>query len=143
MPIVVRAVSEEEYVAWIAQKQEEKRLAAEQAERDAASSWTMEKLMAEGEKNYMAKCSACHQPTGLGMPPAFPALKGSKTATGPVKDHLNTVINGRTGTAMQAFGSQLSDVELATIITYERNAWGNNTGDMVQPADIAAFKKGQ
>ncbi|NQD36910.1 cytochrome c oxidase subunit II [Permianibacter sp. IMCC34836] len=143
MPIVVRAVEPAEFDAWVAQKQEEKRIAAEDAAKAAASSFTMEQLMADGEKNYLARCAACHQPTGQGLPPTFPALAGSKIATGPVAGHLNIVINGKAGTAMQAFGAQLTDVEIASIITYERNAWGNNTGELVQPADVAAFKNGK
>ncbi len=143
MPIVVRAVTEEEYVAWVAQKKEEKRIADEEAAKAAASSWDKEKLMALGEEKYNAVCAACHKPDGSGTPPAFPALKGSKIATGPVADHIAIVVNGKAGTAMQAFGAQLTDAELAAIITYERNAWGNSTGDLVQPADVAAFKSGK
>ncbi|MGL4221210.1 MAG: cytochrome c oxidase subunit II [Shewanella sp.] len=94
-------------------------------------------LMAEGEKVYVTFCAACHQVTGAGMPPAFPALVGSAIATGPVANHIDIVVQGKTGTAMQAFGKQLSPQQLAAVITYERNAWGNNTGDTVQPADIA------
>jgi len=96
-----------------------------------------EVLMAEGEKVYATFCAACHQVTGAGMPPAFPALVGSAIATGPVANHIDIVVQGKTGTAMQAFGTQLSPQQLAAVITYERNAWGNNTGDTVQPADIA------
>ncbi|MCG9965628.1 MAG: cytochrome c oxidase subunit II [Shewanella sp.] len=96
-----------------------------------------EVLMAEGEKVYVTFCAACHQVTGAGMPPAFPALVGSAIATGPVANHIDIVVQGKTGTAMQAFGKQLSPQQLAAVITYERNAWGNNTGDTVQPADIA------
>jgi cytochrome c oxidase subunit 2 len=143
MPIVVRAVSEEEYVAWVAQKKEEKRIADEEAAKAAASSWDKEKLMALGEEKYNQVCAACHKVDGTGTPPAFPALKGSKIATGPAVDHIAIVVNGKAGTAMQAFGAQLTDAELAAIITYERNAWGNNTGDLVQPADVAAFKSGK
>lgn len=143
MPIVVRAVSVEAYAAWVAEKKEAARIAKEEADKAAASSWDKEKLMALGEEKYNAVCAACHKPDGSGTPPAFPALKGSKIATGPVADHLNIVINGKTGTAMQAFGAQLTDAELAAIITYERNAWGNNTGELVQPSDVAAFKSGK
>lgn len=142
MPIVVRAVSEEKFAEWIAQKQEEKRIAEEQAKEAAAKSWSMEQLMAEGEKAYVAKCAACHMPNGEGAGP-FPALKGSKIALGDVQAHIEIVVNGKAGTAMQAFGAQLTDAEIAAIITYERNAWGNNKGDLVQPADIAAFKQGK
>jgi cytochrome c oxidase subunit 2 len=97
--------------------------------------------MQRGEKTYLNRCAMCHQPTGQGMPPTFPALKGSKIATGPVDQHIDRVLNGKTGTAMQAFKDQLSDDELAGVITYERNAWDNNTNTLVQPADIAAAKK--
>lgn len=143
MPIVVRAVSEPAYAAWVAQQQEAARLAKEEAEKAAASSWDKEKLMALGEEKYNAICAACHKPDGSGAPPMFPALKNSVIAKGPVADHLNIVVNGKAGTAMQAFGAQLSDADLAAIITYERNAWGNDTGDLVQPADVAAFKSGK
>jgi len=143
MPIVVRVVEEAEFNTWVASKQEEQRAADAAAVIAAASSLTLEQLMADGEKAYLAKCAACHQPTGAGLPPTFPALVGSKIATGPVADHLSIVVNGKAGTAMQAFGAQLTDVELASIITYERNAWGNNTGELVQPADVAAFKTGK
>lgn len=143
MPIVVRAVEPAEFDAWVAQKQEEKRIAEAEAAKAAASSFTLEQLMAEGEKAYVAKCAACHMPNGAGLPPTFPALAGSKIATTDMQAHLNIVINGKAGTAMQAFGAQLTDVELAAIITYERNAWGNNTGELVQPADVAAFKTGK
>ena len=73
----------------------------------------------------------------------FPGLKGSAIATGDVAAHLDIVVNGKAGTAMQAFGGQLSEVDLAAIITYERNAWGNSTGDLVQPLDVLKFKQGQ
>ncbi len=103
----------------------------------------MKELMDSGEQVYGRICAACHQPGGVGQPPTFPALKGSKVATGPIEDHINTVLNGISGTAMQAFKNQLSDVELASIITYERNAFGNNTGTMVQPIQIKALRDGK
>jgi cytochrome c oxidase subunit 2 len=74
------------------------------------------------------------------MPPTYPALKGSAIAKGPLPNHLNRVLNGKPGTAMQAFRDQFSDSDLAAVITYERNAWGNNTGDAVQPAQVTAAK---
>jgi cytochrome c oxidase subunit 2 len=80
-------------------------------------------------------------PTGDGVPGVFPALKGSKIATGDVAAHLDIVIHGsKKNPAMQAYGPQLDDATLAAIITYERNAWGNNTGDLVQPADVKAAR---
>ncbi|EKD71417.1 MAG: hypothetical protein ACD_46C00185G0001, partial [uncultured bacterium] len=96
--------------------------------------------MARGEKVYSSTCVACHQPTGEGMPPTFPALKGGKITTGPVADHINQVLNGKPGTAMQAFKDQLNDQDLADVVTYERNAWGNNTGTHVKPDDIKAAR---
>nr|WP_268747981.1 cytochrome c [Solemya velum gill symbiont] len=89
--------------------------------------------MARGEQVYNTACGACHQPTGLGLPPAFPALKGSAfTTTGEISAHLDIIINGKPGTAMAAWGAQLNDLEIAAVTTYERNAWGNDTGDMVR-----------
>ena len=99
--------------------------------------------MARGDKVYHTSCAACHQPEGQGMPPMFPALKGSKIATGPKADHLNIVFHGKPGTSMAAFGKQLSEVDIAAVITYERNAWGNNTGDMVTPKEVLALKQAE
>lgn len=105
-----------------------------------AKSFTKDELMKQGEAAYNTYCAACHKSDGTGMPPAFPAIKGSKIATGPIAVHINIVLNGKPGTAMQAFGSQLNDTDLAAIITYQRNAWGNNTGDVIQPSQIAAAR---
>lgn len=139
MPIVVMATTEQGYKDWVAQQKGE----ATQGAADTNRVWAMKELMTRGEGVYSRICAACHQPGGVGMPPTFPALKGSKIATGPVADHVNIVFNGKAGTAMQAFKGQLSDVEIASIITYERNAFGNNTGTMVQPAQIKALRDGK
>jgi cytochrome c oxidase subunit 2 len=104
--------------------------------------------MTQGEEVYNSRCAACHKPDGLGMPPAFPALKGSAIANGPVQDHLHIVLNGKPGTAMVSFAKQLTDDEIAAVVTYERNAWGNgdqqkygnNAGGLVQAADVAAAR---
>ena len=98
--------------------------------------------MQKGEQVFAITCSACHQLTGEGMPPTFPALKGSPIVTGPVDAHIARVMNGKSGTAMQIFKDQLSDEDLAAVITYERNSWGNKQGNgsMVQPGDIAAAR---
>jgi len=96
-------------------------------------------LKSNGEKLYAANCAACHQPTGKGMPPAFPALAGSKIATGPKAGHMNIVLHGKPGTAMASF-ARLTDAEIASIITFERTSWGNNAGE-VQPAEVAAARK--
>ena len=94
--------------------------------------------MTLGEQVYMASCAACHQPTGMGLPGVFPALKGSPIVLGDVKDHIDIVLHGKPGTAMQAFDKQLSIKQLAAVITYKRNAWGNDTGDVIQPSQIQA-----
>ncbi|PXF28786.1 cytochrome B559 subunit alpha [Pokkaliibacter plantistimulans] len=138
MPIVVEAKSEQEYSAWVANKQAEKEAAKQAAAASATKEWSHDELMAEGEKVYARICAACHQPTGMGIPSVFPALKGSPVATGNVQEHINIVLHGRPGTAMQAFAQQLSTTELAAVITYERNAWDNNTGDTVLPQAIQA-----
>ena len=138
MPIVVNAVSEEAFKSWIADQQAAKAAAA--AEASADKTWSLDELMARGEESYNKVCAACHQVTGQGLPPAFPALAGSAIATGDLAAHLDIVLHGKAGTAMQAFGPQLNDLELASIITYERNAWGNDTGTVVQPADVAAAR---
>jgi cytochrome c oxidase subunit 2 len=106
-----------------------------------AQTFTMDELMAHGESVYARSCASCHQPNGEGVPGAFPALKGGVLTTGPIEGHLDRVINGKQGTAMAAFGAQLNEVDLAAVITYERNSWGNNMGDMLQPIDVAKFKK--
>ena len=137
MPVVVEVVKPEQFAAW---KQEQKAQVAT-ALASAGKTYEMAELKALGEKVYMANCAACHQPTGMGIPGAFPALNGSKVVGGDIKGHMDTVLNGKTGTAMAAFGKQLSDMEIAAVITFERNSWNNSMGDMAQPADIAARRK--
>ena len=142
MPVVVKVLSKADFATWVTAKNDE-RIAAEKAAAEAASkSWDMDKLMALGKDTYEAKCAACHKSDGTGMPPMFPALKGSAIAKGPVADHIDIVVNGKAGSAMAAYSTQLTDAELAAVITYERNAWGNEVGDKVQPAEIQAFKAG-
>lgn len=137
MPIVVDVVSAEKYSAWVAEQKTKASAVAD----DPAKVWTLDELKTRGESVYAQNCAACHQPTGKGLPPAFPALDGSKIATGPKPEHLERVLNGKQGTAMAAFGKQLSDAEIAAVVTYERNAWGNKMGDMVQPAEVKAARK--
>jgi cytochrome c oxidase subunit 2 len=139
MPIVVVALSEQGYKDWVAEQKGESTSGAA----DLAREWSMKELMERGQTVYNSICAACHQPNGAGMPPTFPAMKGSKIATGPIADHINIVENGKNGTAMQAFKNQLSDVELAAVITYERNAFGNSTGTMVQPVQMKALRDGK
>ncbi|MEW8663686.1 MAG: cytochrome c oxidase subunit II, partial [Candidatus Thiodiazotropha sp.] len=122
MPIVVESVSQEKFAAWVDDQKAVKIAAA--AEASADKTWSMDELMAKGKPLYETKCGACHQATGMGLPPAFPALKGSALTIGPIADHLNIVLNGKEGTAMQPWNS-LNDLEIAAIVTYERNAWDN------------------
>lgn len=137
MPIVVEAKSEQDYLAWV----HEKKAAMAAVAASADKTWTMDELMAQGEPAYNTNCGACHQANGEGIPNVFPGLKGSAIAIGDIAAHIDIVLHGKAGTAMQAFGPQLSDADLAAIITYERNAWGNNTGDMVQPSDVKSARK--
>ncbi|MBT8448899.1 MAG: cytochrome c oxidase subunit II [Gammaproteobacteria bacterium] len=142
MPIVVEAKTESDFAAWVSGQKDAIAEAQRAAMADNSKVWTKDELMGIGEERYTAVCAACHQVTGAGMPPMFPALAGSPfTTTGPVEDHIDILLYGRAGTAMQAFGSQLTDAEIAAVVTYTRNAWGNDTGDIVQPADVAARKK--
>ena len=132
MPIVVEAVTQSEYEQWLAGKRAEAAEAAAQASQE----WSMQDLLAQGETVYKANCAACHGATGAGIPGAFPALTGSPIATGDAAGHVNIVLNGSAGTAMAAYKSQLNDVDIAAVITYERNSLGNSVGDMVQPSAI-------
>ena len=134
MPIVVEAKDNNSFKQWLADEQLAQQKADEQAELAGDKTYTKEQLMALGEKEYLARCAACHQPTGEGLPPTFPALKGSKVAMGPASDHIAIVQNGKN--AMPAFKGILPPNVMAAIITYERNAWGNNVGDIVQPKDV-------
>jgi cytochrome c oxidase subunit 2 len=138
MPIVVNVVSEEDYKAWVASKKG----AAQTAAADNGKTFDAAELIARGEKVYAANCAACHQANGMGLPGAFPAISGSKVATGPIDAHIDVVLNGRPGTAMAAFGGQLSDADIAAVVTYQRNAWDNKVGDAAQPAQIAAARGG-
>ena len=139
MPIVVEAKTQEDYDTWLAEQKEAAAKEAELRDKD----WSLEELVARGEKVYGSACASCHQATGEGIPPMFPALKGSSIVLTDIQEHINTVINGRPGTAMAAFGKQLSEVDAAAVITYERNAWGNDTGELVSPLDILNFKEAQ
>ena len=139
MPIVVDVKARPDYDAWLA----ERKAQAAQLKELTSKEWTLEELMARGDKVYHTACTACHQAEGQGLPPMFPALKGSPIAIGPKEDHLHRVYFGKPGTAMAAFGKQLSEVDIAAVVTYERNAWGNNKGDMVTPKDVLALKQAQ
>lgn len=164
MPIVVKAVPEAEFAAWLAKQKAgageplasaapamtmpdagapapgappaAQLAAAPAAAPAAAAPLSKEQLMTQGEKVYAANCAACHQATGKGLPPTFPALEGSKLANGAPLDHIKQTLNGK---GMMAPFKHLSDADLAAVITYERGSWGNK-GSIVQPADVAAAR---
>lgn len=137
MPIVVNVVERAEYEAWLAGKAQE----AAKIKELMAQEFTMDELVARGKDVYMRSCVACHGVNGEGG--VGKAIAGSPVATGELASHLDISINGVPGTAMQAFGGQLNDVDLAAVVTYQRNAFGNNMGDKVQPIDVYKFKQGQ
>lgn len=141
MPVVVKALPEAEYAEWVENKKKEQAAAEESSDKV----WEKDALIARGKGVYEKNCAACHQANGQGLPPAFPALAGSKVVNQPLfgadgkppKDsHLDRVMNGKTGTAMQAFKMTLSDTEIAAVVSFERNAFGNKMGDIVQPAQV-------
>jgi cytochrome c oxidase subunit 2 len=141
MPIVVKVVSAEEYRKWVGDRM---KLIAATAD-DPNKHYAMDELKKRGEQVYAKNCVACHQATGKGLPPAFPPLDGSKVVLGAKEAQISTVLNGvlknGTPTAMAAFGKQLNDTELAAVITFTRNNWGNKTGEAIQPAEVKALRK--
>jgi len=140
MPVVVEAVSPEDYRAWVAEQTGGEQTAAAAP---ALDEMDRETLMAHGEDIYQAHCAACHREDGSGMQPAFPALAGNAVVNGELSEHIDVVVNGRPGTAMAAFGQRLDARDLAATLTYTRNAFGNQTGDLVQPEDVAALTDAQ
>ena len=139
MPIVVEAVSDERYRAWLIEQQTKGKAAIAAARAAAGKTYTLDELKTEGEKVYGRNCAACHQANGQGVPGAFPALAHGAIATGPVAGVIDIVLNGsKKNPAMAAWKGQLSELEIAAVITYQRNAFGNAVGDVVQPNQIAA-----
>ncbi|PAY01398.1 cytochrome c oxidase subunit II [Pseudoalteromonas sp. HM-SA03] len=136
MPVVVEAVSPDKFDTWLNDAKAEKAKAEAESQAVAQQTLSKEELMEVGEQTYMAYCAACHQPTGLGLPGVFPAMKGSKVVTGDIKAHIDILLLGRPGTAMQSFAKQLTIKQIAGVITYKRNSWGNDTGDVIQPSQI-------
>jgi cytochrome c oxidase subunit 2 len=134
MPIVVEVLSQPDYLAWAEQRQAALVTSAD----DPNKEWAAEELMARGETIYNAQCVACHQATGKGIAPAFPALEGSPIVMGPMAGNIEILLKGQQGTSMQSY-AQLSDVEIAGVITYTRQAWanaGNGTDPVVQPSQV-------
>jgi len=137
MPIVVRVVSAPEYSKWVESQKKSMAAAAD----DPNKAWDLKELVARGEKVYAANCVACHQASGQGLAAMkAPALAGNKFVTGAEPGPIDTVLNGRPNTAMQAFKGQLSDTDIAAVISYARNSWGNKASD-VQPAEVKARRK--
>lgn len=143
MPVVVKAVPQEEFDVWVADQKQQ--MAANTAGAD--KEWTKDELMALGKDVYTKNCAVCHQVSGAGLPPAFPALTGSKLVAEPnldsdgklLKDsHLDRVLNGKG--VMPAWKATLSDSDIAAVVTYERNALGNAVGDVLQPAQVKALR---
>ena len=139
MPIVVHAMEQEDYDRWVLEKQDE----AAKVFEIVGKSWSTAELIAKGEEVYARNCVACHQTNGQGIPPAFPSLVGQGIPVGPIADHIDILLYGRAGTAMQAFGQQLNAAEIAAVVTYTRNAWGNNMQDSVQPKEINVMMASQ
>ena len=137
MPIVVEAMDEAGFGGWL-----ETRLAEQRKVASDAGDWTMEIALERGADLYTRECAACHRRDGTGLPPTFPSLVTSSVAVGQsVERHIDLVLQGVPGSAMQGFAPQLDDEQLAAIITYERNAWGHDTGDLVTPAQIQARRR--
>lgn len=143
MPIVVQAVNQPDFDKWVAtQSKNQDQYNQLEANVAAPKTMTRDELFALGKQRYEQFCSACHQSNGRGIPPMYPALKGSSVATGnPIARHINIILNGIPGSAMQPYKDQLTDDEIAAIATYERNAWENNTNDIIQAADVATQRQ--
>ena len=158
MPIVVEAMPQEQYDAWLKSQKDKLAATAEAATKD----YTLDELKIRGEAVFNSRCAACHQANGQGIPGVFPPLvegatfanqdtlkrlaergfaKDGKIVVGPKDKHLDIVMHGIPGTAMQALGEQMTDLEVAAVITYERNNWGNKAGDVLQPSEVAAVRK--
>jgi cytochrome c oxidase subunit 2 len=139
MPIVVKVVEQSEYDEWVSGKRQAAMKMAELTTKD----WTAEELVARGESVYAVNCVACHQTNGQGIPGIFPALAGSDIVLNDKERNIEILMEGVQGAAMNSF-SYLSEVELAAVITYTRQSWGNENngdGEIVIPKDIVDYKK--
>ncbi|WP_244814539.1 cytochrome c oxidase subunit II [Caballeronia sp. Lep1P3] len=136
MPVVVEVLSADDYAKWV---DAQKKKMASSAD-DPNKTYTMDELKTRGAQIYASNCAVCHQPTGKGAG-QFPALDGSKVANGPIAGHVNIVLHGKG--AMPPWQTTLNDVEIASVITYERNTWGNHTGDILQPKQVADARNGK
>ena len=136
MPIHVKVVSAEDYSAWVAAEQ--KKLAAKQD--DPSKVWTLDEIVKRGEKVYAANCAACHQPNGKGAGPIKPLDGAAVVLDADKNKQIYVLLNGQAGGAMPAW-KQLSDTDLAAVISFTKNNWSNKTGQRVQPADVKAARK--
>ena len=136
MPIVVEVVSKDDYAKWVGEQKTKYATPAPGSDQPM----DLTALMTHGARVFNANCAACHQANGKGVPGAFPALDGSKVVTGPKADQIAIVLNGKAGTAMPPW-HQLSDRDIASVITYTRNSWSNKTGEAIQPAEIKSARK--
>ena len=140
MPVVVKVVEKDEYSDWVLSKKEEAIKLAELTEKE----WSLAELTQRGEGVYQKNCVACHQMNGEGLPPIFPALAGSDIVMFDKDRNVEILMEGVQGAAMQSFANQLSEVDMAAVITYTRQAWGNaenGDGEYVVPSDIVEYKK--
>ncbi len=136
MPIHVKVVSAQEYTAWVAEQN--KKLAAKQD--DPNKVWSMADLMQKGEKVYAANCQACHQPNGKGMGPIKPLDGAAVVLDSDKTKQIKVLLNGQNNLTMPAW-KQLSDSEIAAVISFTKNNWSNKTGQMVQPAEVLAARQ--
>ncbi|MGZ5029537.1 MAG: cytochrome c oxidase subunit II [Methylobacter sp.] len=134
MPIVVIAMNEPEYNAWV--EQQKAAIAAEAG--SASKEWAKEELVAKGKTVYEANCASCHMPDGAGLPGTFPAIKASPVVTGDINAQVKLMLNGKG--MMPAFGKMLSAVDFAAVVTYTRNGLGNSVGDLIQPSAIQTLQ---
>ena len=135
MPIHVKVVSQADYAAWVGGKKKEMAALAD----DPGKTWALADLVARGEKVYNANCAACHRPDGKGAGPIKP-LDGSAVVQNDPAAQLQILLNGAANGAMPAW-KQLSDTEIAAVMTYTKNSWSNQTGKLVQPAEVLAARK--
>jgi cytochrome c oxidase subunit 2 len=140
MPIVVKVVTAEEYTAWVNGKKKEMAALAD----DPNKTWTIDELKTKGEKVYTANCAVCHQANGKGVPGAFAPLDGSEVVNGPKAEQINVLLHGKKSgkypSEMPAW-KQLSDTDIAAVITYTRNNWSNKPAEnIVQPAEVVAAR---
>jgi cytochrome c oxidase subunit 2 len=136
MPIHVKVVSAEDYTAWVAEQN--KKLAAKQD--DPSKVWTLAELTAKGSKVYEANCQACHQANGKGMGPIKPLDGAAVVLDSDKSKQISVLLNGQNNLTMPAW-KQLSDTEIAAVISFTKNNWSNKTGQLVQPADVQAARK--